>query len=788
MFRAVGFLQGHKEDVKAIRSFPTSNSSAEKPTHSIASVSRDGTLRIWDPLPALEQDQMFNCRTLYSGKEFLNSVCVLENDKTIFVGGNSGKIYEIDTVLSKPVRQITGHVSNVCALEQSADNKRLYSGSWDSTARVWDISHINRDYDSSREIELQILATLTNENAVWAIAPISGNINAKGSGAVITGSADASIRVWVNGKMDVEVKKAHSGPVRGLAILETSNTDGHTQVKFASCGNDGLIIIWEYSSKLKECRSVGTLSGHTSFVYSITTITNGSHCYLVSGSEDRTVRVWDWNKCQIVETIVLPMISVWCVAAYEDGFVCGGSDSCLWVFRPRSVNQSLEASPTAAENALNTQLLNFTIDKRELENSGVSSVPISQSVLSSAGSDGQLVVISDDSIPNAPPAQVVYYYNSSKGEWERVGVLSEDDAQATGPSKQYNSEDGNMYDYVFEIDADGKMLKLPYNLGDNPFIVATKFQEKYELPQAYVDQIAEFINKNTQGAAKASQSQKNPTFSSSGDAALSSASHNQTYQVLPFTDYVKLTAVNPQGLVNALKKENEQVPRNCQLSPNEVKLIEQYLQEQSPEESNNRALGGIVTRVHETWPAQNRLPIADVMRLIALTTSNPAQYLQPIFSNLSPEHPKLALVAIRAAVNLFNNPKGLPLITNEDIAKEVLGYIDSMANQLPTDKMTQVALASLALNYASSPIVENRLELAATVLRIIAAIGPHTTDSEATYRFQLALGTTLFKNSGDESIVLAQSLGLDSWIQKAPSEEQRFAPLRQDIAKVLRAK
>lgn len=39
-----------------------------------------------------------------------------------------------------------------------------------------------------------------------------------------------------------------------------------------------------------------TLSGHTSFVYSLTVLTNGD---IVSGGEDRTVRIWRGEFRQI---------------------------------------------------------------------------------------------------------------------------------------------------------------------------------------------------------------------------------------------------------------------------------------------------------------------------------------------------------------------------------------------------------------------------------------------------------------------------------------------------------
>src|ERR1700677_4456059 len=61
---------------------------------------------------------------------------------------------------------------------------------------------------------------------------------------------------------------------------------------------------------------------------------------------------------------------------------------------------------------------------------------------------------------------------------------------------------GVEYDYVFDVDIeDGKPpLKLPYNLSQNPYEAATKFIENNKLPISYLDQVANFITTNTQGA------------------------------------------------------------------------------------------------------------------------------------------------------------------------------------------------------------------------------------------------------------------------------------------------
>lgn len=57
--------------------------------------------------------------------------------------------------------------------------------------------------------------------------------------------------------------------------------------------------------------------------------------------------------------------------------------------------------------------------------------------------------------------------------------------------------EGKEYDFVFDIDVDeGKVLKLPYNRDQDPYTVAQKFIHDHDMPQVYLDQIANFIYKN----------------------------------------------------------------------------------------------------------------------------------------------------------------------------------------------------------------------------------------------------------------------------------------------------
>jgi phospholipase A-2-activating protein len=61
---------------------------------------------------------------------------------------------------------------------------------------------------------------------------------------------------------------------------------------------------------------------------------------------------------------------------------------------------------------------------------------------------------------------------------------------------------GKEFDYVFSIDIqeNAPPLKLGYNSSQNPYDCAQEFVELHELPQSYLEQIAEFLVTNSRGS------------------------------------------------------------------------------------------------------------------------------------------------------------------------------------------------------------------------------------------------------------------------------------------------
>jgi phospholipase A-2-activating protein len=102
-------------------------------------------VRVWSLQSA--KPPVFDSTIKTHGKEFVNSLAIVPASPA-FPDGlivSSGKDQIID--VRHPEKALgddadallIGHGSNVCALDASQDGKLIISGSWDASARVWEV-------------------------------------------------------------------------------------------------------------------------------------------------------------------------------------------------------------------------------------------------------------------------------------------------------------------------------------------------------------------------------------------------------------------------------------------------------------------------------------------------------------------------------------------------------------------------------------------------------------------------------------------------------------------------
>ncbi|XP_059148383.1 WD repeat-containing protein 41-like [Physella acuta] len=100
--------------------------------------------------------------------------------------------------------------------------------------------------------------------------------------------------------------------------------------RFVSAGDDNKAIIWE----VQYGRQIATLIGHTHPITSLLllpSVEGGDDVFIVSGSSDRQIRVWNAETGECVHTLTEHCGSVRCLIHLTDGLFCaGGENLSLW--------------------------------------------------------------------------------------------------------------------------------------------------------------------------------------------------------------------------------------------------------------------------------------------------------------------------------------------------------------------------------------------------------------------------------------------------------------------------
>ena len=561
--------------------------------------------------------------------------------------------------------------------------------------------------------------------------------------------------------------------------------------EFASAGNDGIIRLWKLDG-----RQLGSLIGHENFIYSLVSLPSGE---LASSSEDRTVRIWRGNEC--VQTITHPAISVWGVAACSENgdIVSGASDRKVRVF---SRAKGRKAEPEAIQ-AFDDAVKSSSIPQQAAGIPNKEKLPGPEFLQQKSGTkEGQVQMIQE-----ADGSVSAHQWSQATQSWMNVGTV----VDAVGSSGKKTSYAGKDYDYVFDVDIeDGKPpLKLPYNLSQNPYEAATKFIHDNELPISYLDQVANFITTNTQGATLGQQSSQGPSSSdpwgagayrpgdnSSTSIAQPSGSLGSRPKVLPQKTYLSIKTANLRTVRKKIDELNTQLINE---GSKDIYLDEKLLSDlegmMKPLEANlastptsNSALNVGVTLVVyllTSWPPSHRLPALDLLRLLAAATPAVAEYRSDSANIVDilasggfddKDRENNIMLSVRALGNLFETQLGRNLADKEF---EKIHELVKSSSAGSANRSLTIAVATLYVNYAVLLTSSTHSGLPSSIDRGLALLDDLTsligsaTDSEAVYRGLVAVGTLLslgeeIQEAGKEIYDLPAALGKAEKAVKEP--------------------
>jgi phospholipase A-2-activating protein len=451
-FKLSYIIQAHEKDVRCLCPFGEGG---------FVTGSRDNTGKIF--VPSKSGQTFVEAQCLTGAQKYVSCCCVLPSATTgtpdrIYLGSHDHDIHCYTDQESYPIAVLRGHTGPVSALAADPKSGRILSGAWDCTAILW-------------QDNLILKTIIGHSGSILSVAFL-------GPEYLLTGSADKTIKCWNENAELKETFFGHEDAVRGLLVI---NED-----LFMSCSNDGSLRRWSLSRGL-----VKTYHCHDQYVYSMAWVrasdkSENEKIGFISCSEDRTAKVF--VKGKLAQVIPLPSETLWSIISLSPTEIAIATSSGR-VF-------ILTTNATKYADAEQVQLFESLFDMISISTTEKGGRPI----LDSADLLPQEVDEGERGLVRAGENTNVFMFLREKpvpaeaGGWIKVGFMKGSDAK----SMNKNEYEGKLYDYVINVDMeDGQpLLKLPFNVGDDPKEAAIAFVTRHNLPAAYLDTIEQFIISN----------------------------------------------------------------------------------------------------------------------------------------------------------------------------------------------------------------------------------------------------------------------------------------------------
>lgn len=664
---------GHTQDVKSL--------CITREDGGFASVSRDLATKIW----SCNLSTYTESRSFTYHKKYVNAIALVYTlpafpNGLILTGSNDKTVSIHDIQTSELVGLLQEHDGAVCNLyfDNMSGNNILYSGSFDSTAKVWNLNNFKAGAELKSSLTIK-----SHEQTIWSVLGIEKQR------VLLTGSADKTIKHWQlnstnTGSELICTYKGHTDCVRALA-LNNVNTN-----EFFSCSNDGSVIQWQITNP----NPMRVFQITNSFLYSINMVYGeeaaSDECLFVTSGEDRTLRIHsslkgssksDTSGC--VQSLALPCQTLWYTVCLPNGTIAVAcSDGSIRLF---TKHEKLMANASEQEE-YERELSQFAIPVKSdevMSQIDRTKLPGLEALTQQGAKDGQtLMVANGDEVE-------VHQWSGADKKWVKIGVAVGSSTGAGGSSgtRQKTSYLGQEYDFVFDIDMDdsGAKLKLPYNLSEDPYMAAQKFIHNHELSQMFLDEIAQFIITNTKGETITATAASCDPFTGTGaytagsapaqqynnggsmvdpltggsayyagnrpapaQAQSKPASSQSTYQAIsneyfPHSSFILFDQLNYEPIFKKLRELQAGLDGKHELikSQSNMELIENLLTSYSKSatgaEFNDQI--ELLFEMISLWPIESVFPMLDLVRILSLN-KNFATYITRTQSATNYENPQ----------------------------------------------------------------------------------------------------------------------------------------------------
>ncbi len=317
---AIKTLRGHSSGIKGVRFSPHGET--------IASVSTDETLRLWERNPSTN---LFELKKTLKYEAGLRNVNFTPHDENILTASydHTMQLWNIKDALASekavPQRIFSGHNSTVKNLSISPDGKTLASASGDGTVRLWGLERTPAGKSLKHDSGVNDVSFSPNGKKIVSVDAegwlrlwtINGDLLQKFQGHddginalmfspdgkfIATASRDKTIKLWQENEKGEFDEQAY----QTLDKSAGGHEDGVWDVAFsfggkmiASAGKDDKVKLWKQGSNNSKFELITTLQAHKDWVRAVSFSPNGKK--LASASADKTIIVWNIKKINEIE-------------------------------------------------------------------------------------------------------------------------------------------------------------------------------------------------------------------------------------------------------------------------------------------------------------------------------------------------------------------------------------------------------------------------------------------------------------------------------------------------------
>lgn len=275
----------------------------------LASGSRDCTIKLWN----LRTGQVF---CTLSGHTAPITAIALSADANLLISGSEDQTLRFWRIKTGTLlRTLSGYKAVFTTLALSADRQLLVAGGQTGRVHFW-LLNSNPITHGVYDQEDPVLSVALSRDGQQVLTGSNHHVI-----TMYQGRTGELLRTWA----------AHSTVSTAIALHPTNQS-------FAVGGEDGIIQCWADQTTQSD-RSSRLLTGHQGAITSLTFTPDGR--YLISGSRDRTVRIWNSGTWELLAILTGHTQAVTSVASSQNGqwIVSSSLDHTIRLWRqeqPRS--------------------------------------------------------------------------------------------------------------------------------------------------------------------------------------------------------------------------------------------------------------------------------------------------------------------------------------------------------------------------------------------------------------------------------------------------------------------